>query len=79
VVLPDTVPPDVIAGLRGVGLIVLAEPAPGPDCAGLLAAVTVVVGGLARRRLGSVTGDVMGAAIELTATLGLILAAAWSA
>jgi adenosylcobinamide-GDP ribazoletransferase len=44
-----------------------------------LALVTGAVGWLARRRLRGVTGDVMGAAIELTATLGLIFAAGWQA
>jgi adenosylcobinamide-GDP ribazoletransferase len=37
-------------------------------------AVAAVVGALARRRLGGVTGDVMGAGIELAATLGLVVA-----
>ncbi|HEV2727336.1 MAG TPA: adenosylcobinamide-GDP ribazoletransferase [Solirubrobacterales bacterium] len=40
------------------------------------AAVTAAVGLLAYRRLGGVTGDVMGAAIELSATLALVLAVA---
>lgn len=40
------------------------------------AAVTAAVGLLARRRLGGVTGDVMGAAIELSATLALVLTVA---
>lgn len=43
---------------------------------GCLVAVTVAVGALARRRLGGVTGDVMGAAIELTAMLALVSAVA---
>lgn len=43
-----------------------------------LVLVSAIVGGLARRRLGGVTGDTMGAAIELTATLALIAAAGWS-
>lgn len=43
-----------------------------------LALVSVAVGVLARRRLGGVTGDAMGAAIELTATSALIFAAGWS-
>lgn len=40
------------------------------------AAVTTAVGLLARRRLGGVTGDVMGAAVELSATCCLVLAVA---
>ncbi|HEU4737211.1 MAG TPA: adenosylcobinamide-GDP ribazoletransferase [Solirubrobacterales bacterium] len=41
-----------------------------------VAAVTVAVGLLAHRRLGGVTGDVMGAAIELSATAALVVAVA---
>lgn len=42
-----------------------------------LVAVTATVGSLARGRLGGVTGDVMGAAVELTATLALTVAVAF--
>jgi adenosylcobinamide-GDP ribazoletransferase len=44
-----------------------------------VAAVTVLVGLLARRRLGGVTGDVMGAAIELSATCALLVAVGFDA
>ncbi|MGC1165658.1 MAG: adenosylcobinamide-GDP ribazoletransferase, partial [Solirubrobacterales bacterium] len=52
-----------MVGLEALPLIVCA------------AAVTALVGAFARRRLGGVTGDVMGAATELTATFGLVAAA----
>jgi adenosylcobinamide-GDP ribazoletransferase len=42
-----------------------------------LLAVDGIVGLTARSRLGGVTGDVMGAAIELTAALALAVAAGW--
>lgn len=45
-------------------------------CAGALTAVVAIA---ARRRLGGVTGDVMGAAIELSATLGLVVLVALEA
>jgi adenosylcobinamide-GDP ribazoletransferase len=41
-----------------------------------VAAVTAVVGSLSQRRLAGVTGDVMGAAIELSASAALIVAVA---
>jgi adenosylcobinamide-GDP ribazoletransferase len=41
-----------------------------------VAAITTAIGLLARRRLGGVTGDVMGAAIELSATAALVVAVA---
>lgn len=74
-------------GLRGAGAGValatlIAVGATGAWAFGTLACLALVsgaVGGLARQRLHGVTGDVMGAAIELTATLGLILAAGWQA
>jgi adenosylcobinamide-GDP ribazoletransferase len=66
--------------LAGTGLaLAIAVAAAGLDGLALFAcaaAVTAAVGALARRRLGGVTGDVMGAAIELSATLTLVLAVA---
>lgn len=44
-----------------------------------VAAVATVVGGLSHRRLDGVTGDVMGAAIELSATAALVVAVALEA
>lgn len=67
------------SALRGVTFAaVLAVAATGPEAATMLAClllVTAAVGTLAHRRIGGVTGDVMGAATELTATLALIVAA----
>jgi adenosylcobinamide-GDP ribazoletransferase len=69
----DRLPPVVAAG--GVALAaVAAVPAPATMAAAVL--VVVAVWWLARRRLAGVTGDVMGAAIELTATAALIAAVA---
>jgi adenosylcobinamide-GDP ribazoletransferase len=44
-----------------------------------VAAVSALVGALARRRLGGVTGDVMGASVELSAALPLTVAVALEA
>jgi adenosylcobinamide-GDP ribazoletransferase len=67
----------------GVALAaVIAVAATGIWALGTLACLALAigtVGWLAQRRLGGVTGDVMGAVIELTATLGLIFAAGWKA
>lgn len=67
------------AALAGVGLAAgLAVVAAGAAALTLLlclAVATGVVGALARRRLRGVTGDTMGAAIELTAILALVVAA----
>jgi adenosylcobinamide-GDP ribazoletransferase len=66
--------------LAGVALAAaVAVAAAGVRAAAMVACLVVVAGGLglyARSRLGGVTGDVMGAAIQLTATLALIAATA---
>jgi adenosylcobinamide-GDP ribazoletransferase len=65
-----------IAGVVLAAAIAVATT--GPDAAAPLACLilaTIAVGTLAHRRIGGVTGDVMGAATELTATLALIVAA----
>jgi adenosylcobinamide-GDP ribazoletransferase len=66
--------------LTGTALALLiaiaATGAPGLALFACAAVTTAAVGLLSRRRLGGVTGDVMGAAIELSATLSLVLAVA---
>lgn len=69
----------------GVGLAIVLAAAPGGwagsaswTVAGMLvtgAAFTLVVGLVARRRIGGVTGDVLGAAVELSMLGGLLVAA----
>jgi adenosylcobinamide-GDP ribazoletransferase len=62
--------------------LLVATPTAGPQALVLLAtaaAVTALIGALSRRRLGGVTGDVMGAAIELSATAALVAAVALEA
>jgi adenosylcobinamide-GDP ribazoletransferase len=71
------------ATLAGTGLALLVALA-AAGLAGLamgaaVAAVTAGVGALSHRRLGGVTGDVMGGAIELSATLALVAAVALEA
>jgi adenosylcobinamide-GDP ribazoletransferase len=76
--LADTL--HVGAAIAGVGLAAaIAAGAVRLDALAPLAAFALVVGATGRyahRALGGVTGDVMGAAIELTAALGLLVAVA---
>ena len=60
----------------GIGLAVAALGARGIALAAGAVVVTALVGLVARRRLGGVTGDVLGAAVELTTTLALVAAVA---
>jgi adenosylcobinamide-GDP ribazoletransferase len=69
----DRLPPVVAAGAVALAAVA-AVPAPATLAAGALVVVAIWL--LARRSLGGVTGDVMGAAIELTATTALIAAVA---
>lgn len=66
----------VVGVLGSLGLAIAWRPLAGPvaEGAGVLAAAFLL--GLARRRLGGVTGDVLGAAGVLVETLGLVAAAA---
>jgi adenosylcobinamide-GDP ribazoletransferase len=66
-----------VPAAAGVALAAAVAVAAGaPETLGAAALVTAAVWWLARRRLGGVTGDVMGAAIELSATAALIAAVA---
>ncbi|HWM12269.1 MAG TPA: adenosylcobinamide-GDP ribazoletransferase [Solirubrobacteraceae bacterium] len=65
-----------VAALGAVPALALAAFAGAYAAVAVALVVTAGVGALAHRRLGGVTGDVMGAAIELTATAALVTAVA---
>jgi adenosylcobinamide-GDP ribazoletransferase len=60
----------------GVGLVVAVLGSRGAALVGAAAAATIIVGLVARGRLGGVTGDVLGAATELATTVALVTAVA---
>ena len=69
--------PWLAAGLLlGIGVAIAALGVRGLWLAAGAAGTVLVVGLVARRRLGGVTGDVLGAAVELATILGLVAAAA---
>jgi adenosylcobinamide-GDP ribazoletransferase len=60
--------------------VAIGVPAAGPATLGIafaVAVVAVLVGAWSRRRLGGVTGDVFGAAVELGETMGLLAVVTW--
>jgi adenosylcobinamide-GDP ribazoletransferase len=73
----ETVPVPLLAGVAVVvaGVAALADPWRGPAAVVAAVAVSWALTAHARRRLGGLTGDVIGAAIELSTTAALIVLA----
>jgi cobalamin 5'-phosphate synthase/cobalamin synthase len=64
------------ASVLALGLVFALAPRAGLSAVVAVAAVSVVVGAIARRRLGGVTGDVLGANVELSEAAALVAAVA---
>jgi adenosylcobinamide-GDP ribazoletransferase len=71
-------PPALAAVAIGAGIAVAALGPEGFALTSASLAVAIVVAAACRRRLGGITGDTLGAAVELAATACLLLAAGWA-
>jgi adenosylcobinamide-GDP ribazoletransferase len=71
--------PAALAGMAiGAGIAIGARGIEGAALAGTALLVAAVVGAACRRRLGGVTGDTLGAAVELAGSACLLVAAGWA-